>query len=271
MNQPITFIGRLKVAVIAPFRMIAGLAAIPLVIMIACILATQWFSYTLSNLLLTFIGQMARQHELPDWSVPNLVIAVKIIPILICLPLLFAAPSYGFRLGFIEGGHSTLMQNIKMFWYAVTKSAAAYAHSWKILPWYCIPLLSVLLTLRLAPYFIPQEYTTFFDGLVLLLSLLSIYRIFPIIFSPLTASLGMYNPYHSIEVTREVFRIAKFDLYVVIAAWIAAIAGVLQLDFVTTDWSTVFCTTAVISAYAMAVLSGIFVQIISMLETAQRR
>jgi hypothetical protein len=265
------FFRRFFFHLIAPWKVTIRLRGIPVIMaLLSTILIERFVSFLSSNLLF-FVNEMIAKKEIPDWAAGNIQILSVLLPFLASIPVLIACAASPMRLAVISNNEVPFMHNIKSFWHALTKSTQSYGYSWKILPWYLIPFLALLMTLRLAPYFIPTQFEIVFQIFIVVFGIISLLRALPVILVPLTATLGMYESYHSLLVTRDVVRFEKYNILLALTLWGCLSVAISKIAFITADRTSAFSIELLIAIFFLAVLSSIFIQPMAVIEQRQMR
>jgi len=250
------FFKRLLFSFTAPWKTMRMLRGVPLFLMLLVTVLTERFTSFLTTQLLQFSKQLTEQCEIPDWAFQNIEVLCNVLPYLIAASLLIATATGPTRLAVIRQGSTRFFETIQMFWLCFIKASQGYGYAWTILPWYLIPLFAVLLTERIAPYFIPEAYQVFFQSCIAALAIVSFIRALPVLILPIVASLGLYEPHHARMVTYEVVRLEKSHLSFIIIMWGATLWGMNHLGSVINDDSVESSLMILVSILFLMVISG---------------
>lgn len=265
------FFQRILFSFSAPWKTIRLLRGMPLFLVLLVTILAERFSSFLTTLLLQFAKQVTKQRAMPDWAYQNIEVLCNILPYLIAASLFIATATGPMRLAVLRQGSAKFLETIHMFWLCFIKASQGYGYAWTILPWYLIPLIAVLLTERIAPYFVPEEYQVFFQGCITVLAIVSFIRALPVVMLPVVASLGLYEPHHARMVAFEVVRLEKSLLSFIMILWGASLWSMRYLSTFLNDDSVETSLMILVSILFLMVLSGACITPMAHIEQQRSR
>jgi hypothetical protein len=169
----------------------------------------------ISPILMAELYRSVQTGSVPEWASKNLELCIVLLPWFAFFPFLYALAGYPTRLAFLKNEGITIKDNIVLWWMTLGKSLSCYGFIWRILPWYLLPVIATLMTRELLPTFIPLQYKALSDFLLAILALVVSYKTFPVLFSPLTAAIGMYYPSQALHISRSVFILQKWKILLI--------------------------------------------------------
>ena len=220
----------------------------------------------LTGQLLHLLQELLIRKDIPLWAADPFSTACKVVPLIICIPLIFAAAGNPIRIAALTTNTLPAFEHVKLFWHSIVRASVAYTYIWSILPWYLIPLLALVMTERLLPYYVPVEYEATFNIFIFLVSAISLYRIIPLIMTPLAAVLGSYDQYRAYFLAREALKIERTSLSLILIMIAASFYGVIYLSPDGIELSIQISVLVMITIYLLSVASAVLVPALTALE-----
>lgn len=239
---------------ILPFQIWSALSWFPIILVILLSVSSYFIRNIIQNSLIQFINTDTSTKDLSPIMLQNAFLIAKVIPYLIIMPLIFIISSYPARLTFIKSKDIHLFDNFKVISLSVGVCIKSYLYSLRASMWYAIPLIAVLLTDRIAVHFIPGKYFDIYVYTVYSFVLLSLYRALPVLLSPLCAVIGLYEPYHAIQVSAVVYNrtYLKIIFYITVGSLIT--------------YYTPYYIFELLWFYVLSVVSVIYVKQMALIE-----
>ena len=257
---------------ILPFKVWQKCRFVPPILFVIQICLVCLLDNAISPILMAELDRSVQTGNVPAWAYNNLQLCIILLPWFAFFPFIYALGGYPARLAFLKNEGISVKDNIVLWWMTLGKSLSCYGFIWRILPWYLLPVIATLMTRELLPTFIPTQYKVVSDFLLAILALVASYKTFPVLFSPLTAAIGMYEPGQALYFSRSVFSFQKWKILFVSVLFFGFYFLILQDPKLVSDYLKVLPVIgAVVLFVFLSVLSTISVSTIAQLEAQNMR
>lgn len=204
-----------------------------------------WIIFAIEKMLMRYLSTLIHEGHIPDQFKESLVIAHRVLPWFLTGPLLIAVSTYGARVLFLNNGTTPIVPLVRELLVSIKFSIIGYVHALKVVPYFLVPGVAVLLLDQVVDRFISGELAAYgYIALVVIIFAWTIHLSLPICLVPTICACSRYSAYDATQSayqfynrhSKQLFPLALVELFGTVGIMLASdalgidpiVRGVLQ-------------------------------------------